>query len=127
MLTTLNPKEGKNARIHDLSEFIKPLLIKPINIIINPEWYDLNFLYYFNPEWFTITKHLRDTLILNSIFPVNPQNKIPFINKLWPVLLIDHSNKNDSLKQFLNQQFQYKETRNFNGELKLILYDVKIK
>ena len=127
MLTTLNPKEGKNARIHDLSEFIKPLLIKPINIIINPEWYDLNFLYYFNPEWFTITKHLRDTLISNSIFPVNPQNKIPFINKLWPVLLIDHSNKNDSLKQFLNQQFQYKETGNFNGELKLILYDVKIK
>ena len=125
MLTTLKLKEGKNTRINELSEFIKPLTKKQVSIIITPEWYDLNFIYYYNPKWFTLTQHLRDTLIAHSIFSVNQQNIIPLINPLKPIALINNNGHNDSLELFLKQKFKFKEEKNFNGGLKLLLFDVR--
>ena len=125
MLTTLKLKEGKNIRINELSEFIKPLTKKQVSIIITPEWYDLNFIYYYNPKWFTLTQHLRDTLIANSIFPVNQQNNIPLTNPLKPIALINNNGHNDSLELFLKQKFEFKEEKNFSGGLKLLLFDVR--
>ena len=125
MFATLDITKGKKANPKALVEDIRSNFIQPINIIITPEWSDLNFVYYYDRKWFTYTEHLRDTLASHSIFPVNNPNSLFSLNLNNATILIDDNSHNDSLKNFLNERFDFKGEKDFGNGLKYIAYSVK--
>ncbi len=94
MLTVkLNPPKKRN--VNEVVALVKEKMTPSAIIILAPEWFDLNFVYYYNHDWFKNTSTLRDTLIANKIFPVNYSSDLAGqdILKASEIIFVDAGNK----------------------------------
>ncbi len=98
IFSTLDLKKGKGVRTQEMTEYVRPIFDNPVNVIITPIWFDVNFTYYYNSEWFKYTNNLHDTLKLHSIYCANNPEGIPSLNLNIPTILIDNNNGDESIK-----------------------------
>jgi uncharacterized membrane protein len=71
MMITCNPKTDTNRNTEELVNTIVRLKTKNAPVFLCPEWIDLGFAYYYNPEYFKDYKHTRSRLIADKVFPIN--------------------------------------------------------
>jgi hypothetical protein len=91
MLLTFNPNMDNHRRLKKVVEVIQDLKHKETPVVICPEWVNLGFTYYYNPEYFRDCRNLRQDLQKESIFPVNHPDEIPqgIMEKATSVILLE--------------------------------------
>lgn len=122
---TLDLKRGKKESSKEMAEFVAQNSKIPTNIIITPQWFDLNTAYYLKPQWFNNVAHLQDSLVQNQIFAVNKAENIPGINSSIPAILIDNSGQENSVRSYMISNYKIRSERAFGGNLRVILFDPK--
>jgi hypothetical protein len=71
---TVKPTKKRNVR--ELAGLARAQSKPGDLIVIVPQWFDLNFTYYYNNHWFKDTKHMQDSLWTNNIHPVNDSSQL---------------------------------------------------
>ena len=122
---TLDLKRGKKESTKEMAEFVAQNTKIPTNIIITPQWFDLNTTYYLKPEWFNNVGHLQDSLVQHQIFAVNKAENIPGLGSNNPAILIDNSGQENSVRSFMISNYKIRSERAFGGNLRVILFDPK--
>jgi mannosyltransferase len=91
MLLTFNPNIDNHRRLKRVIEVIHDLKQKETPILICPEWLDLGFTYYYNPEYFKDFGNLKQKLQKEFIFPVNHADQVPsgILEKSTSVILLE--------------------------------------
>jgi 4-amino-4-deoxy-L-arabinose transferase-like glycosyltransferase len=124
MFATVDLKKGKKTKIESLVQAVNAEMSinNSMPMIISPEWFKLNFTFYYNQRWFTDTKHLDDSLKANLIFPVNQADQIPVRNEK-SLLLIDDNSGNSAIRSVVDQKYKLKSESEFGAGLKLLVYE----
>ena len=82
---TTNPNISNKRNVKEMMEIVKKL--KETNTIVYfcPSWFDLNFVYYYNFEWFKnydnqpIKRKLHKYMSADNIYPIDNKNQIDTI------------------------------------------------
>lgn len=124
MFATVDLKKGKKTKIESLVQAVNAemRINNSTPLIISPEWFKLNFTFYYNQPWFADTKHLDDSLKANLIFPVNQADQIPLRNEK-SLLLIDDNSGNSAIRSVLDQKYKLKSESEFGAGLKLLVFE----
>lgn len=70
MAFTLNLNPDKKRNVKELVEKIRPMLKEESLVYIYPDYFDLNFTYYYNSDWFKQPEKLHSLLSSQHIFPI---------------------------------------------------------
>ena len=77
MIATLNLNPSKKRNIEALVMKLKSVESPGQMILISPAWLDLNFVYYYRPEWFNNVNNLKEELNRNNIYTINDAGQLP--------------------------------------------------
>jgi len=111
MLLTFNPNIDNHRRLKKVIEVIHDLKKKETPVLMCPEWLDLGFTYYYNPEYFKDYGNLRQNLQKESIFPVSHPDQIPpgIMEKATSVILLEEwpevVDKNNEVLKKISDRF----------------------
>jgi len=111
MLLPFNPNIDNHRRLKKVVEVIHDLKQKETPVLICPEWLDLGFTYYYNPQYFKDYGNLRQNLQKESIFPVSHPDQIPpgIMEKTTSVILLEEwpevVDKNNEVLKKLSDRF----------------------
>lgn len=76
MIATCNPKNCHKDRNKELVTYINNIKTPQTIVFLCPNWIDLTFVYYYNPDYFKDFLHTRQRLKADLIFPVNNADEI---------------------------------------------------
>ena len=96
MASTLKLNPGKKKNIQELVAKINTTKSKETALYIYPEWFDLNFVYYYRRDWFREPLKTKSLMRENSIFPILKPEHIDTLQLklVHDVILIDATGSN---------------------------------
>lgn len=127
LFITVDLKRGKDIRVKEMVNYIRPKFDHEFTIIIAPQWFDLNFIYYYKRSWFLNHEHFRDSLAANNIYPLNNVGEIKNVDVDKPIYYINNNTSDSTIEQFLNSNFTFINRKYFGKSLYVTKYEMKIK
>ncbi len=96
------------------------------NIVIFPNYYDLNFMYYFDQQKFK-NVHFRDRISTSGIYPMNVVQELKDLPLEGKIALVDADFKflqpNQHVqKWFLDNNYRLLEQKNFKGNFQVSIF-----
>lgn len=130
-----NITNGRNAR--EAVAKIKELQSSNSIVYFCPDWFDLNFVYYYNINYFknydtvNIKDNIHRSLARENIFPISNSSQINYDliktknHLIYLDAAADFSYPNNKIKQVLDENFKAKSQYDFPDIFHVIEYDTK--
>lgn len=114
------PRKGNNRDGDALAAYVKAIAVK--TIVIAPDYYDLTFVYHFNPALFRRTD-LRAIENRYGIFPLNDANPLKQMLHRSEFIFIDadyaFTRPEDTSLEWCKQHFQLVSVKEFKGRYRV--------
>ncbi|MCX7744276.1 MAG: glycosyltransferase family 39 protein [Flavobacteriales bacterium] len=135
-IVTVKPDSYNKRDVKSLVAKIKSLKTKNTIIYICPDWFELNFVYYYQPSWFIETasnkkNNLNEYLHADNIYPINHYKQIDTtsISGKDKIIYIDAGSDfvlpDNNIKQFLDLNFNATEYLSIQDIFKVYIYNLK--
>ena len=136
-IVTADLASPTQIKIRQCVDTLKSLKAPNTVVYICPDWLDLNFVYYYNKQYFKdfndrdIKKNIVQNLKAENIYPIKNGNQIPtksFI-KGEKILYLDDAAEfnypNNKVKQILDQHYSLQRSYRFKNHFVIYEYEVK--
>lgn len=113
-LFTTDAKNTNKRDVKETIEKIKKLKTENSILYVSPQWFDLNFVYYYNQEWFqdieqnTLNTKLHQHLNNDNIYFINEGNEIDLeeLSKFTSILFLDAGSKSFNYNNQIIERIQ---------------------